>query len=383
MEATSALSASRARGAAFICAAIDAQCAAAATATCGDAAAAAAGKACDLQKVRSADSFIGRRSSAAAAAVAPCSANRPKYADSPSASSAAGATRVAVAPAAAADLLTFSTFSFGHAARSSSTTVLTAISPSVGALLLPPSSDPSPSAPVAFLDFLDVLFDEGLTVPAASDPGARAATSAATKSNAARRAVTPPPLDPSSASSAASSSAASPHACTLAYSSGSSASISRSASVRDTCGTTHSRTNAERRAVRDASSSGPSAVVVVVVVVSAAYAPASPHSTTAASVANAAAAAGGLATPGASDATRLAAPTIASSDAPSSDAACLDTSAAPSRIPRFVAIHAVSWTFSGFVSAADATARATASIAPATSPSDDRSASGMCARTRR
>ena len=343
MDATSALSASRASGAAFICAAIDAQCAAAATATCGDAAAAAAGKACDLQKFRVADSFAGRPSSAAAAASAPCSANRPKYADSPSASSAA-------------DLLTFSTFSFGHAARSSSTTVLAAISPSVGALL---------------------LFVDDFAVPAASDPGARAATSAATKSNAARRAVTPPPLDPSSASSAASSSAASPHACTLAYSSGSSASISRSASVKDTCGTTHSRTNAERRAIRDASSSGPSEVV------SASYAPASPHSTTAASVANAAAAAGGVATPGASDATRLAAPTIVAIVVSSSDAACLDTSAAPSRIPRFVAIHAVSETFSGFFSAADSTARATASIAHATSRRDERSASGMCARTRR
>ena len=218
---------SRSSGADFDLAAASAMNFAAAAATCGDRAAAAAGKACLWQNCFIALSFMGRPRLAPADASAAVSWNSPKYRETPRAFSAAGAAYTATAPAAAADLPTFSIFSLGASAKIASTTSLSADSPGVAGGALP-----SPSS-LSFLCFLVGWWSGGSTGPLA-------ATNAAAKSSAAALAVAPhDPPSSASASSIASDVAASPTAFNRAYSSGSSTRRSSSRSVSAAWGTTH------------------------------------------------------------------------------------------------------------------------------------------------
>ena len=122
---------------------------AAAAATCGESAAAAAGNACRWQNSLIAPSFAPRPLCACADARDAASWKSPKYFEAPSEASAAGAAYVATAPAAAADLPTFSIFSFGASAKMASTTSFRADSPGVGDGALP-----SPSSPSFLVSFL-------------------------------------------------------------------------------------------------------------------------------------------------------------------------------------------------------------------------------------
>ena len=218
---------SRSSGADLDLAAASAMNFAAAAATCGDRAAAAAGKACLWQNCFIALSFMGRPRLAPADASAAVSWNSPKYRETPRAFSAAGAAYTATAPAAAADLPTFSIFSLGASATIASTTSFSADSPGVAGGALP-----SPSS-LSFLCFLVGWWSAWSTGPLA-------ATNAAAKSSAAALAVAPhDPPSSASASSIASDVAASPTAFNRAYSSGSSTRRSSSRSVSAAWGTTH------------------------------------------------------------------------------------------------------------------------------------------------
>ena len=115
----------------------------------------------------------------------------PKYFEAPSEASAAGAAYVATAPAAAADLPTFSIFSFGASAKMASTTSFRADSPGVGDGALP-----SPSSPSLLVSFL-CFFAGG----SRRSRRPTVVTSACTNSSAAFLAVTPDDLPPSASAS--------------------------------------------------------------------------------------------------------------------------------------------------------------------------------------
>mmetsp|Transcript_1380 Transcript_1380/g.5241 ORF Transcript_1380/g.5241 Transcript_1380/m.5241 type:complete len:534 (+) Transcript_1380:1517-3118(+) len=329
--ATSAENASRATTGVVIFVETAAKWQAAATTTWGDAAAATAGNACFRKNCRVADSFALWL----ADVNAPITRSKPKYADSPSAASAMGATCAIVTPDAAAALPTFSTFPLGAFDKSTSITSRAASSPRVGLEFSLSSSTSSPSCVIFFSFF---CFFAGFCLTASVDSNDTTAR-CSKKSSAAFRAVTPPASPPSKHSSIESPShRASPHAFARAYSSGSLKSPSRSSAVNETCGRTQSRTNNASNTLREDSRalsslaptrSGTSASLVDL------------RSSAARSSANAAAVTcgGGVLDPGAMDAMLFAACTSFVTDTASRTSACLVSKDAPSFSPRFTAIQ--------------------------------------------